>query len=249
MGGGSGSGSGSSSGSGSTEDETKVTYTAGFGTQTVKYVVGESGAAFPEGTWLDKDGNVVADKAALDKLVKADGDVVVLTAKPADPEPEPTPDPEPTPTPGPDPTSTPEPVLEDGWHQGADGGWQYVRDGQPVKGAWLADGGEWYLFDPQGSMVSGWHQDASTGDWYYLSEAHDGSFGAMQVGWVMSAGRWYYLNPNVGGPKGAMMTGWQLVGGQWYYLYPQVDGPKGACAIDTVTPDGYRVDATGAWVR
>ena len=98
-------------------------------------------------------------------------------------------------------------------------------------------------------MVSGWHQDASTGDWYYLSEAHDGSFGAMQVGWVQSAGRWYYLNPATGGPKGAMMTGWQLVGGKWYYLYPQVDGPKGACAIDTVTPDGYQVGPTGAWIR
>ena len=46
-----------------------------------------------------------------------------------------------------------------------------------------------------------------------------------------------------------MMTGWQFVDGQWYYLSPQVGGPLGACAVDTVTPDGYRVDANGAWVR
>ena len=43
-------------------------------------------------------------------------------------------------------------------------------------------------------------------------------------------------------------VGWQLVAGYWYSLYPQHGAPQGSCAIDTVTPDGYRVDASGRWV-
>ena len=264
-----------------------LSYSVAFGAQTVRYVAGEEGEAFPAGTWLDAAGNVVPDKAALDKLVKADGDVIVLTAKPDDAEPQPETDSQ--------PENDPAPALEDGWRQTADGAWQYIRDGELVRGAWLADGGRWYLLDAAGDMVVGWwhdvrsgtwyylgeradclgamqvgwtlvggrwylfgqdgamlvgwQQDATSGAWYYLSERHDGSFGAMQTGWLRSNGRWYYLNPAAGGPQGAMMTGWQFVDGQWYYLSPQVGGPLGACVVDTVTPDGFRVDGNGAWVR
>jgi len=43
--------------------------------------------------------------------------------------------------------------------------------------------------------------------------------------------------------KGNVMTGWQQVDGKWYYL----DTKTGKCFMNTVTPDGYRVDETGAW--
>ena len=71
-----------------------------------------------------------------------------------------------------------------------------------------------------GYLVSGWLWDQ--GFWYYLSEAHDGTFGRM-------------------------LTGWQKVGGSWYYLYPDAGAPKGSCALNTVI-DGWRVDASGRWV-
>jgi glucan-binding YG repeat protein len=101
--------------------------------------------------------------------------------------------------------------------------------------------------DANGFMLDGWMQD-SDGNWYFLSQSHDGSFGAMCTGWVLSDGLWYYMNPNAGGPKGAMMTGWQWVNGKCYYLYEQTGGPKGACAIST-TINGWQVGADGAWIQ
>jgi glucan-binding YG repeat protein len=133
------------------------------------------------------------------------------------------------------------------WIKSGEKWWYQNPDGSYPKSCWSNLSGQWYLFDQDGWMLTGWQQ--SGGYWYYLSEAHDGSFGAMQVGWVQSAGRWYYMDPATGGPQGAMVTGWRLVSGQWYYLYPQVDGPQGACAINTTTPDGYQVGPTGAWIR
>ena len=40
---------------------------------------------------------------------------------------------------------------------------------------------------------------------------------------------------------GIMQTDWIKVGGKWYYL-----DPNGAMYADTITPDGHRVDASGA---
>lgn len=52
-----------------------------------------------------------------------------------------------------------------------------------------------------------------------------------------SEGQWYYYNPD-----GTMATGWIEIGGKHYYLYED-----GHCALNEVTPDGYRVDGSGAW--
>ena len=40
-----------------------------------------------------------------------------------------------------------------------------------------------------------------------------------------------------------MATGWKLVDGKWYVLRSW-----GGMLSDGTTPDGYRVDASGAWV-
>ena len=42
---------------------------------------------------------------------------------------------------------------------------------------------------------------------------------------------------------GAMSTGWYQVGGKWYYSYA-----SGALAVNTTTPDGYKVNHNGEWV-
>ena len=72
-------------------------------------------------------------------------------------------------------------------------------------------------------MQTGWVKD---GSWYYL----DGS-GAMKTGWLKDNGSWYYLQDS-----GAMKTGWMNA------------YSSGALAINTTTPDGYRVNANGEWV-
>ena len=61
----------------------------------------------------------------------------------------------------------------------------------------------------------------------------------MQTGWLKTGGKWYYLNSS-----GTMKTGWFTVSGKWYYAYN-----SGALAVNTITPDGYRVNTSGEWIR
>lgn len=69
--------------------------------------------------------------------------------------------------------------------------------------------------------------------------------------WQLIKGEWYYF-----GADGAMLTGWQWIDGnrdgvsECYYLNPLKTGkkPYGAMYANTTTPDGYRVNADGAWI-
>jgi D-alanyl-D-alanine carboxypeptidase len=61
----------------------------------------------------------------------------------------------------------------------------------------------------------------------------------MLTGWQRVNGAWYLF-----GADGAMQADvWAPYAGAWYYL-----GADGAMLADTTTPDGYSVDATGAWI-
>ncbi|WP_173276249.1 MULTISPECIES: N-acetylmuramoyl-L-alanine amidase family protein [unclassified Streptococcus] len=114
----------------------------------------------------------------------------------------------------------------------SNGRWWYKHeDGTYTTNDWEKINGVWYRFDNSGWMQTGWVKD--NGTWYYL----DGS-GAMKTGWVKDNGSWYYLQDS-----GAMKTGWMKVSGKWYYAYS-----SGALAINTTTPDGYRVNYNGEWV-
>ena len=159
-----------------------------------------------------------------------------------------------------------------GWHQDGTGAWYYVENGVRATG-WTQVEGSWYHFGTDGTMDAGWYQDAD-GSWYYLSSAHDGSYGAMMTGWQKLGNKWFLLNPAHDGGFGKMLTGWQQSGGYWYYLseahdgsygamvtgWLQLDGswyylrenaggPLGSCVMNGVTPDGYRVDASGRWIK
>jgi len=61
----------------------------------------------------------------------------------------------------------------------------------------------------------------------------------MKTDWVMWNGTWYYMNLD-----GSMAVGWIKVYDKWYYL-----NQSGECLMNTITPDGYRVDENGAWVK
>ena len=150
--------------------------------------------------------------------------------------------------------------------------WYYQKQGQLVQNAWVKDKGTWYFMNDKGVMFnqtwlyqgSNWYAFKSSGamiasdwlyynnNWYYLKDSgamatgwvdYNGTWyylkdsGAMATGWVNYNGTWYYLKDS-----GAMATGWVKDGGQWYYL-----ASSGKMLHNTYTPDGYYVDASGAW--
>ena len=116
------------------------------------------------------------------------------------------------------------------WIQSNGRWWFKHNDGSYTSNGWEKINGVWYRFDNSGWMQTGWVKD---GSWYYLD-----SSGAMKTGWLKDNGSWYYLDS-----LGAMKTGWMKVSGKWYYAYS-----SGALAINTTTPDGYRVNANGEWI-
>lgn len=119
-------------------------------------------------------------------------------------------------------------------------GWQYLN-------------GNWYYFDPTDG------NKASTNKWMLINDNwfHFDSNSIMESGWVKpntEDGLWYYLNNDLTSPDfGKMQTGWISKGpaGPDYYLNDGsvADLPLGACLTNTTTPDGYQVDASGAWYR
>ena len=118
-----------------------------------------------------------------------------------------------------------------------------------------------YLTDSTGEKYSGWFIDSKE-DWYYFNESDK----TMKTGWHHDDkdGYWYYLNLS----DGKMVTGWQTIEGKEYFFQPVRDMgnyqfsneqekwlysvnskvPYGAMYINTTTPDGFKVDSTGAKV-
>lgn len=104
------------------------------------------------------------------------------------------------------------------------GTWRYEEDGHYISGTWKWIDDGWYRFDSIGNMQTGWFQDTD--------------------------GAWYFLNPVSNGTRGRMMTGWQWIDGRCYYLSETTaEGqPSGSMISNGITPDGYRVNQSGAWV-
>lgn len=84
------------------------------------------------------------------------------------------------------------------------------------------------------SNVSGaWLKD--TTGWWYCNADHSYTVN----NWQYINNKWYYFNE-----KGYMKTGWIFWKNVWYYC-----SNSGDMLVNTTTPDGYRVDSNGAWVR
>ena len=88
---------------------------------------------------------------------------------------------------------------------------------------------------PVSESAPGWIYDKEAEAWTYRLGID--RMAAEQ--WVFVKENWYYLDSD-----GYMLTGWVELDGNWYYL--QEDG---TCAINTLTPDGYRVDKDGVWIQ
>ena len=120
------------------------------------------------------------------------------------------------------------------WKQDEKGWWYEKKAGGYLKAEWGRINGTWYYFNEEGYMETGWVQTG--GQWYFLNA--DGSM--VENNWVLSGDQWYYLK-----------NGGSMAAGQWvtwkeksYYL-----NQDGTMAMNTVTPDGYRVDENGVWIQ
>lgn len=145
--------------------------------------------------------------------------------------------------------------------------WYYFDGKSTMATGWVYDSknGNWYYMNTNegpdlGQMVTGWVKDPKTNKWYYMND----NTGILVTGWHLDKqdGRWYYLNQN-----GEMLTGWQNIGGKWYYFNTNTPEntyawdaaafkwnylnnsarPYGSMYAGEKTPDGYSVDANGAW--
>lgn len=103
--------------------------------------------------------------------------------------------------------------------------WVYLFNPYATQGQEQYD---WFYFDANGEMVTGWFTDAD-GLTYYLNEFSDGTRGRMVTGWNWIA--------DASGKK------------KCYYFSNISDGTRGHLLKGSATPDGYTVDAAGAWVE
>ena len=89
-------------------------------------------------------------------------------------------------------------------------------------------------------MDKGWYLDSADGKWYYLNIMT----GSMLTGWQEINGNWYYFNESA-----PMQTwDWDATANRWVYAN-RTGRPYGSMYVNEVTPDGYHVDAAGAWIR
>ncbi len=89
--------------------------------------------------------------------------------------------------------------------------------------------------DGSNTVTEGWQKAADDVRWWYQNRR-----------WFLPCipverdnGKWYYFDA-----EGYMATGWINVGGVDYCL-----APDGALYVSCTTPDGYNVDANGAWIH
>ena len=112
-----------------------------------------------------------------------------------------------------------------GWTRLENGTWAYMREGEQeyLRDSWLELDGAQYHFDTAGRMDTGWQ-------------------------WI--EGNWYFFRPFSDETEGRSITGWQWIDGKCY-CFSETAAEKnhaGAMYADCVTPDGYRVGISGAWI-
>ena len=130
-------------------------------------------------------------------------------------------------------------VVHGTWGLNAEGSWTFLDDsGRFYKNCWSAiynpyadpaqgqSSFDWFCFDENGSMRTGWFQDPD-GSYYYLNSASDGTRGKMLTGW-----HWI--------PDGSGLR-------KCYYFNPASDGTRGKMLSGTVV-DGNLLNTDGAWV-
>ena len=118
-----------------------------------------------------------------------------------------------------------------------------TEDASYASYGWIWDGtGWWYAYEDDTYPAS---------EWVFIDENwyHFDANGYMQTGWLLDGGRYYYLNPVSDGTLGRMIVGWHWIGDKCYYFNPASDGTKGALITNAVIDGQYRVGADGAMIQ
>lgn len=108
-------------------------------------------------------------------------------------------------------------------------------------GTWEVKDGEWRYAGEDGKYLSNtWLRDPSDNRLYHLNAA-----GVMDSGWQLIDGVWYFLTNEHNGFFGAAVeNGWAWVDGYCYYF-----GADGKMAAACTTPDGFTVNSDGQWTE
>lgn len=110
-----------------------------------------------------------------------------------------------------------------------------LKSGGSQTAKWQQEGAKWYFVKNDGNRAANEWMTIDGADYWFDSD------GTMATGWChYSNDAWYYFKSG-----GAMASStWVESDGQWFYL-----GADGAMMKNTVTPDGYTLDASGVWVK
>lgn len=121
-----------------------------------------------------------------------------------------------------------------GWVKNDNGQWTYRRhDGTFVTDSWLTVDEKTYYMDKNGVMLA----DTYAPDGTYINP--NGVKVNYKPGWISDDKGWRYIQKN---GYYAASTWIQNSDGKYYYF-----NIGAYMAVDTTTPDGYHVDANGAW--
>lgn len=129
--------------------------------------------------------------------------------------------------------SLPSYVVKGSWSQQADGRWTFTdASGTMYRNMWAA------VYNPYANTAAG----ARSYDWFRFDEN-----GFMMTGWFTDPAdqNLYYLNPVSDGTCGRMVTGWAVIDGKEYYFNPVSDGTMGRMLRNEATGDGHFVGADG----
>lgn len=116
------------------------------------------------------------------------------------------------------------------WYRWADGDYPTSRNGvQKIDG-------NYYAFDDNGWMRTGWYYDGAQGKWLYLSPAS----GSAMRGWVAIDGEWFYLDDRCQW----VPNSWEYDGGTWWLRW--ATGGYASGGWEKVDGDWYLFDGRGA---
>ena len=150
----------------------------------------------------------------------------LVSASKPDENPKPTPKPDEKPKPSAPQQEKPKPTIQSGWS-----GSSYYQNGKKVTSKWIFDKkyNSYFYLDASGNYV----QNAWVGNYYLKSD------GKMAKGeWIYDSNykSYYYLTSEGSYARNTWVGN--------YYLKS-----NGKMAVNERTPDGYRVDGSGKWIR